>query len=98
MYPAFLEYLNRQRIIPNCGGELWKLRYLYFFPVSLFVSVYVYASVCNFVCIALLLPFVLELCLPILFFSLVQFLALLIIGEFLYWIDCSLLYFSQITF
>ena len=30
-----------------------------FFPFSLFVSVYVYASLCNFVCIALLLPFVL---------------------------------------
>ena len=32
--------------------------YIYF-PFSLFVSVYVYASVCDFVCIALLLPFVL---------------------------------------
>ena len=32
-----------------------------FFPFSLFVSVYVYASLCNFVCIALLLPFVLGL-------------------------------------
>ena len=29
------------------------------FPFSLFVSVYVYASVCDFVFIALLLPFVL---------------------------------------
>ena len=33
--------------------------YIYFFPFSLFVSVYVYASVCDFVCIALLLPLVL---------------------------------------
>ena len=32
---------------------------IYFFPFSLFVSVYVYASLCDFVCIALLLPFVL---------------------------------------
>ena len=30
----------------------------FFFPFSLFVSVYVYASVCDFVCIVLLLPFV----------------------------------------
>ena len=29
------------------------------FPFSLYVSVYVYASVCDFVCIALLLAFVL---------------------------------------
>ena len=34
-------------------------RYIYFFPFSLFVSVYVYASLCDFVYIALLLPFVL---------------------------------------
>ena len=34
-----------------------------FFLFSLFVSVYVYASVCDFVCIALLLPFVLDFCL-----------------------------------
>ena len=27
---------------------------MYFFPFSLFVSVYVYASLCDFVCIALL--------------------------------------------
>ena len=38
-----------------------------FFPFSLFVSVYVYASVCDFdfVCIALLLPFVLGFCLSV---------------------------------
>ena len=36
-----------------------------FSPFSLFVSVYVYASVCDFHCIALLLPFVLGFCLPI---------------------------------
>ena len=34
-------------------------RYRFFFPFSLFVSVYVYASVCDFVWIALLLPIVL---------------------------------------
>ena len=37
--------------------------YIYFFPFPLFVSVNVYASVCDFVCIALLLPFVLGFCL-----------------------------------
>ena len=34
-----------------------------FSPFSLFVSVYVYVSVCDFVFIALLLPFVLGFCL-----------------------------------
>ena len=33
---------------------------MYIFPFSLFVSVYMYASLCEFVCIALLLPFVLR--------------------------------------
>ena len=40
-----------------------------FFPFSLFVSVYVYASLCDFVCIALLSPFVLGFC-PSVFFCL----------------------------
>ena len=35
----------------------------FIFPFSLFVSVYVYATVCDFVCIALLLPFALGFCL-----------------------------------
>ena len=43
----------------NSGSGLWEQRYTYIFPFSLFVSVYVYASLCDFVCIALLLPFVL---------------------------------------
>ena len=44
-----------------------------FFPFSLFVSVYVYASLCDFVCIALLLPLVLGFCLSVFcfFFSIV---------------------------
>ena len=44
--------------------------YMYFFPFSLFVSVSVYASLCDFVSIALLLPFFLGLCISmfILFF------------------------------
>ena len=29
--PASVEYLNRQRITPNCGGELWEEQYIYFF-------------------------------------------------------------------
>ena len=36
-----------------------------FFPFSLFVSLYAYASVCDCVCIALLLPFVLGFCLSV---------------------------------
>ena len=42
---------------------------IYIFSLfSLFVSVYVYASVCDFVCIALLLPFDLGFCLSTVFF------------------------------
>ena len=40
---------------------------MYFFLFSLFVSVYVYASLCDSVCIAWLLPFVLGFCQSILF-------------------------------
>ena len=40
---------------------------MYFIPFSHFVSMYVYASLCDFVCIALLLPFVLGFCLSVLF-------------------------------
>ena len=44
---------------------------IYFFPpFSLCVSVYVYAPVCDFVCIALLLPFILGFCLSVFFFLL----------------------------
>ena len=65
--------------------------YIFFFPFSLFVSVYVYASVCDFVGIALLLPFVLGFCLSIFFFFLVYFLVLIISGGFVFWFGCSLL-------
>ena len=41
---------------------------IYFFLFSLFVSVYMYASLCDFVRIALLLPFVLGFCLPVVLF------------------------------
>ena len=40
---------------------------IYIFPFSLFVSVHVYASFCDFVYIALLLPFVLGFCLSAFF-------------------------------
>ena len=45
-----------------------------------------YASVCDFVCIALLLPFVLGFCLSVFCFCffLVKFLALVIIGGFVF--------------
>ena len=59
---------------PNWGGGLQEQRYIYIFPFSLFVSVYVYDSLCDFACIALLLPFVLGFCLSILGFLFVCFL------------------------
>ena len=71
------------------------LLYIYiffFFPFSLSVSVYMYASLCDFLCKALLLPFVQGPCLTIFFFF-VQFLVLVIIGGFLFWFGCSLLSF-----
>ena len=44
---------------------------IYIFPpFSLFVSVYVYASLCDFVCIALLFPSVLGFCLSVFFYYL----------------------------
>ena len=46
---------------------------IYIFLFSLFVSVYVYASVCDFGCIALLLPFVLGFCLSVFFLFLFVF-------------------------
>ena len=50
-----------------------------FFPFSLFVSVYLYASVCEFVSIALLLPFVLGFCLSaFIFFYLKNFFLIII--------------------
>ena len=39
----------------------------FFFPFSLLVSVYVYASLWDFVCIVLFLPFVLAFCLSFFF-------------------------------
>ena len=57
--------------------------YIYFFPFSLFVSVYVYASVCEFVSKALLLPFVLGFCLSDFFcFYYLKFFFLIIIFYF----------------
>ena len=46
----------------NWGGAIWGQWYIYIFPFYLFVSVYAYASLCDFVCIALLLPFVPGFC------------------------------------
>ena len=47
-----------------------------FFPFSLFVSVCVYVSLCDFVCIALLLPFVLGFSLFVFFVCFVLFFSL----------------------
>ena len=62
----------------------------FFFPFSLFVSVYVYASVCDFVCIALLLPFVLGFSVSV-FFSIVF--NACYHWWFVFWFGCSLLSF-----
>ena len=61
---------------------IWLFSYFYIyiyiffffsFPFSPFVSVNVYASLCDFVCIALLLPFVLGFCLSIFGFFCIVF-------------------------
>ena len=62
--------------------------YIYFSPFSLFVSVYVYASVCDFVCIALLLPFVHFFLLKIFFLN----------NYFLFFISITLFYFILLYF
>ena len=60
MYPASVEYLNRPKNHPKIKAvDIGSNDIYIFFPFSLFVSVYVYASVCDFVCTVLLLPFVL---------------------------------------
>ena len=53
-----------------------------FFPFSLFVNVYVYASLWDFVCIALLSPFVLGFCPSVFFFYFKKFFFLIIIFYF----------------
>ena len=66
---------------------------MYFFPFSLFMSVYVYASVCDFC----LYSFAFTICprvLSVRFFCfLVQLLALVITGGFVFWFGCSRLSF-----
>ena len=54
-------------------------RYIIFSPFPLFVSVYVYGSVLDFVCITLLSPFVLGFCPSIFFLFKIFFLFFLII-------------------
>ena len=66
-----------------------------FCPFSLFVSVYVYASVCDFVCIALLLPFVLGFCRFLFFFLLKKF---FLNNYFLFHILITLFYFILLYF
>ena len=90
MYPAPVEYLNRQRVIPKLRQWTLGATIIYVFPFSLFVSVYVYASFCDFVCMALLLPFVLGFCLSVFcFFCFYLFMFLIIIfyfNNFIYFI------------
>ena len=77
---------------------------IYFPPFSLFVSVYVYASVSDFVCITLLLPFVLGLCLSVFVFYYLKkffFLIFILITLFyfiLFYLLLSFFLFSSLLF
>ena len=55
------------------------------FSTFMYVSVYVYASVCDFVCIALFLPFVLRFCLSV-FVCLVGFFSTVFSSCYHWWI------------
>ena len=55
------------------------------FPFSLFVSVHVYASLCDFVCIALLLPFVLGFFLSVFVFVFVFVFLSIVFNAFYHW-------------
>ena len=55
---------------------------IYFFPFFFSVSVYMYVSLCDFVCIALLLPFVLGFSL----FYLFLFFSILFSASYHWWI------------
>ena len=69
-----------------CSSDLI---YIYF-PFSLYMSLYVYASLCDFVCIALLLPFVLGFCLFVIFVCLGFFSTVFSAGY--YWWICFLVW------
>ena len=74
-----------------------------FFSFSLFVSVYVYVSVCDFVCIVLFLPFVLGFCLSVFFCCCCSYFLLLkkfffLIIIFLFFILITLFYFILLYF
>ena len=89
--PASVEYMNRQRIIPNWGGGHWEQKYIYIFPFSLFECV----GVC-FCVWFWLYSFAFTICpkvLSVLIFFLVYSLQLVIIGGFVFWFGCSLLSF-----
>ena len=59
------------------------------FPLfSLFVSVYMYVSLCDFVCLGLLLPFVLGFCLFILFFLFLLDFVVVLVCLFLFMSVC----------
>ena len=60
-----------------------------FFPFSFFLSVYVYASLCDFVCVALLTPFVLGVSLSIILF-LFFFIFTIVFSTCYHWWICFL--------
>ena len=79
----------------NWGGGLWEQRYIYYFPFSLFVSVYVYASLCEY-------SFAFNICprvLSVLFFF---FFSIVFSACYHWWIcflvGCSLLSFFLLFF
>ena len=75
---ASVEYLIDNKSSPIKEVDFGSNDTYIFSPFFLFVSVYVYASVCDFVCIALLLPFVLGFCLSVFFILLKNFFFLII--------------------
>ena len=103
MYPASVEYLNRQQIIPNWGGGLWEQQYTYIFPFFSFcecVCVCLFVWFCLYSFAFTICPRVLYVCFFFVFknFFLVQFLVLVIIGGFVFWFSCSLLSFFFFKF
>ena len=78
----------------------WTLgaRYIIFSPFPLFVSVYVYASVWDFVCIASVSPFVLGFCPSVFFLFLFYFTKIFFLITIFYFNNFTLSYFISSYF
>ena len=96
MYPASVEYLNRQRIIPNWGAGRWEQWYIYFFPLFSF-------SECVCVCFSVwfcLYSFTFTICprvLSLLFFFLFYYLKQFFLNNY-FFILITLFYFTLFYF